>query len=246
MGRHRLVNAGHVGALLGLTMKRAGDVLTRLAGGGYVERQTVFDQQPACYRIKPKGLAVIGSHLPPPGVDLRSYEHDVGVAWLWLAAHDGIFGPPHEVFAERELRSHDEAPDRVDPPLAVKLGGFGPGGRERLHYPDLVVDRQDGRRVAVELELTSKGRTRLEGILAGYGADPRIDTVLYLVPNRTIGKAVLAAAERVGIAGLVQVQFVRDESRAEPRAAGRALERAHGSALGRAPQAPDRRTERAL
>jgi hypothetical protein len=228
MARHRLVHAGHVGALLGVGLERAGAILARLARVGYVFRQPVFDQQPACYRIRAKGLALIGSGLPAPGLDLRSYEHDVGVAWLWLAARNGSFGPISEIVAERQLRSHDEAPERAGPPMAVRLGGYGPGGRERLHYPDLLLHRPDGRRIAVELELTNKGPKRLERILAGYGADPRTDAVLYLVPNRTIGNSVVAAAERLRIGDLVHVQLVRDESPGRGDGPERAVERSRG------------------
>jgi DNA-binding MarR family transcriptional regulator len=224
LARHRLVYAEHVAALLGVTRHRAGAILARLAGGLYVRRQPVFDRRPAFYRIRRKGLAVIGNRLPPPGLDLRSYEHDVGVAWLWLAARAGTFGPLREIVSERELRSRDEAPGRTEPPLAVRLGGVGRGGRERLHYPDLLLIRPDGRRIALELELTAKARPRLERILAGYGADPRVDAALYLVANRTIGRSVTQAAERLGVDHLVRVQLVRDESRAAGAGGARARE----------------------
>jgi hypothetical protein len=229
VARHRLVHAGHVAALLDVTGERAGAILARLARGGYVHRQPVFAQQPACYRIRRKGLDLVGSGLPPPGVDLGSYDHDIGLAWLWLAARRGAFGPLREILAERQLRSHDEAPDRAEPPFAVRLGGIGRGGRERLHYPDLLLLRPDGRRIAVELELSSKARPRLERILAGYGADPRIDAVLYLVPNRTIGNSVVAAAARLGVRDLVHVQLVRDDSPAAGSGRARALDRARQS-----------------
>lgn len=242
LARHRLVQARHVAALLQVAHARAGAILARLARGGYVERQRVFEQQPSCWRIGRKGLDVIGSSLPAPGLDLRAYEHDVGVAWLWLAARDGAFGSVREILAERQLRSHDEAPHREGRPLAVRLGGVGRGGRERLHYPDLLVVLSDGRRIAVELELTTKARPRLEGILAGYGADPRADAVLYLAKNRTIGNAVLAAARRVGVAHVVHVQLARDESAVARGGAVRALERARSGS--RAPARESRATER--
>jgi hypothetical protein len=214
--RHPLVHTRHVAALLAAREDRARAILRRLAEGGYVRPQPVYDQQPASYRIRQKGLDVIGSSLRPPGRGVRAYEHDVGLAWLWLAAHDGAFGRLREIVSERELRSHDEARERSGPPLAVRLGGVGPGGRERIHYPDLLLRRQDGRTIAVELELSSKGRTRLEQILGGYAADGRIDAVLYLVPNRTIGNPVLAAARRLGIDDLIRVQLVQDDS-VQPR-----------------------------
>ncbi len=238
---HSRAHAGHVAVLLSVTEQRAARILRRLASGGYVEREQIYAQPPPCYRIRPRGIAVSGIDLPPPGGGVSSYEHDVGLAWLWLLARDGGFGAPREILAERQLRSHDESPARSEPPLAVRLGGVGRGGRERLHYPDLLVVREDGRRVAVELELTSKGRHRLERILAGYGADPRIDAVLYLAANRTIGNAVLAAAGRLGITDLIHVQLVRDEAARSRVSAERALERTRpGRAL------PDRGLERAL
>ncbi len=226
---HPLIHTLHVAALLQVREDRARAILRRLRDDGYLRRQRVYDQQPTSYRIRQKGLDVIGSNLGPPGNGVRAYEHDVGLAWLWLAARGGAFGRLREIVSERQLRSHDEAPGRDGPPLAVRVGGVGPGGRERLHYPDLLLRRQDGRTVAVELELSSKGRRRLEQILGGYAADGRIDAVLYLVPSRTIGNPVLAAARRLGIEDRVHVQFAHDDSvrrsRAPSRARARAAER---------------------
>ena len=82
----------------------------------------------------------------------------------------------------------------------VRLGGVGPGGRERLHYPDMVIVTETGHRVALELELTGKPRVRRERILAGYGADPRIDAGrLPRRPSRAVGRAIQRSAARIGI-----------------------------------------------
>lgn len=220
MADHRIVLAAQIAALLGATEDAAKSRLRALGGGGYVRREAVFEHQPSCYLIRRRGLAVVGSGLPAPALDVRGYWHDLGLAWLWLAARDGTFGPVSEILAERRVRSHDESPERTEPPLAVKLGGYGSGGRERLHYPDLVLHRPDGRRIALELELSAKGRTRLEKILGGYAADRRIDAVLYLVPNRRVGNAVILAAERAGVSSLVHVQLVRAPTAATARGAG--------------------------
>ena len=69
----------------------------------------------------------MGSSYPPPRVDLSTYDHDVGVAWLWLAARSGTFGPMREVLSERTLRSHDMGSDRTDPPIGVRRGAGGAG-----------------------------------------------------------------------------------------------------------------------
>jgi hypothetical protein len=228
LAEHKFVLPDHAAALLGVKAETAEARLARLVKAGYARKEPLFRTQPVMHLIARDGLRVIGSALPTPRIDVRSYEHDVGVAWLWIAARAGTFGPLREILGERRLRSHDGAPDRspdaLDPPpepLAVKLGGIGPRGGERLHYPDLLLRTADGRRIALELELSSKGRVRLEKILAGYAADPRIDGVVYLVENATVARSVQAAARRLGISSLVHVQRVR--SSVSSPAAARAL-----------------------
>jgi hypothetical protein len=208
IGEHRLVLAAHVQALLGISAGAAYARLHALSEAGFLIHRPLFQGEQGCYQISHKGLQLIGSALPRPRIDLRGYRHDVGVAWLSLAARHGVFGPMREVHAERLLRSHDGTEDGRADPLGVRLGGVGPSGRARLHYPDLVLVGEDGRRFAIELELSAKGRSRLEQIIAGYGADPRIDRVLYLVDDARVARGVRAAAANVGISHLVHVQRV--------------------------------------
>lgn len=209
LSEHRLALAAHVAVLLGTSAGTAASRLTRLGDAGLLKREPAFPGEPSWYRITRRGLAYVGSRLPPPRVDIRSYEHDVGVAWLWLAARSGVFGPVSEILGERRLRSLDGARTPSEAPRAVRLGGFGPHGRERLHYPDLVLHGAGGRRIALELELTAKARTRLETILGGYGADSRFDGVIYLVERAAIARSVRDAARRLGVSDLIAVQRVR-------------------------------------
>lgn len=194
-----------------------------------MRRDFVFDRQPACLQITRDGLAAISSRLPVPKRDLSAFSHDVGLAWLWLAARDGAFGDLREIVAERRLRSRDTPARRAQPSLAVRMGGVGPGGRERLHYPDLLLITAGGRRVAVELELTAKTRTRREEILSAYGADPRIDAVVYLVADKRVGDPVITAARRLGISQLVDVQMVKLAGAEISPPDGPAAQRSHTS-----------------
>jgi hypothetical protein len=159
--------------------------------------------------ITRNGLRAIGSSLPTPRLDVHNYRHDVGLAWLWLTARHGTFGPLSEIVSERQMRSHDAVRGREAEPFAVRLGGVAARGNERLHYPDLLVRTADGRRVALELELSGKKRLRLESILAAYGADPRIADVVYLVESQALARNVERAARRVGASDLVRAQRVR-------------------------------------
>jgi hypothetical protein len=207
VAQHRLVLDTHLKSLLG-PRHGSGARLRSLEKAGLLRQGTRFDGQPRCYQITRPGLQVVGSSLPQPRIDLREYKHDVGVAWLWLAASRGGFGSVRELISERTLRSRDMTPDGRGRPLGVRLGGVGPRGRDGLHYPDLLLVDHRGRRIAIELELTSKSVGRLDRILAGYLSDARIDAVLYLVEKVGIGRKVEASARAVGATELIQVRRV--------------------------------------
>jgi hypothetical protein len=238
LAEQRLAVTPQIQALLGATPRVAQECLRSLRGGGYIEQQRIFDGYPACSRVTRKGLGAIGSRLPAPRVDLACYQHDVGLGWLWLAARAGIFGKLQQLRSERDLRSHDARPDRSGRALGVGLGIVGPGGREQLHYPDLLLQTATGSRVALELELTGKSQGRLARIMMGYAADRQIDAVLYLVPNRPLGERIAQAARTAGISDLVSVQLLAGPPQGAPdhgRTVGHARWRA------RAPHTPTAR-----
>ena len=205
---HRLILAAQAGVLLGVSTGAAAARLRTLTRAGHLrfERKLIG---PGCYLIDRHGLRAIGSDLPRPrDVDLAAYGHDVGLGWLWLAANRGAFGRLDGVVSERRMRSHDARARGSSEPLGVRLPGAGPRGGARRHYPDLLLECGTGHRIAVELELSGKGRVRREAILGGYAADARIDAVLYLVSDRAIGQAIERAAAKVGNSSRVLVQRV--------------------------------------
>jgi hypothetical protein len=230
---HRIVLASQVGPLLGVSTAAAYERLRALTAAGLLTTARPFTG-PACYRIARGGLGAIGSDLRTPRpVDHALYAHDIGVGWLWIAAHKGVWGEISEVISERRMRSHDatadaaagrtyNATDAAHSPgsrFGIRLGGVGRAGRDRRHYPDLLLVTEAGHRIAVELELSSKGRARRETIVAGYAADPRIDAVLYLVDRPAVGRALSASAARLGVSDLVHVQRVRWGADAPPSVA---------------------------
>ena len=167
---------------------------------------------PACYLIERRGLAAVGSRLPAArSLNRAEFEHDLGLGWLWLAAQRGVFGRLDTVVSERQdaLTTTGNAIGR---PIRSACGWVEPdrrGRRTALHYPDLLLECATGHRVAVELELTGKSRLRREAILGGYAVDARVDLVLYLVAERSVGKAIEHAAARTGVSSLVRVQMIR-------------------------------------
>jgi hypothetical protein len=212
LAEHRMVLDRQIAALLDRPCQRLDRRLDELENAGYLARFGGWGNSP-CSRIEKPGLAAVGSELLPPKDTPGAFRHDVGVAWLWLAAQRGSFGPLAEVIGERRLRSLDmAAPDR---PFSVRLGGYDGFGNLRRHYPDLVLIHPSGRRLALELELSSKGVARRDTILAGYGADRRLEGVVYFVEDsrtgKGIGRRIQASAAGMGVADHVRLRTLRLE-----------------------------------
>lgn len=246
LAEHRFLLAEHAAALLGVTPQTASRRLARLARARYVRQEAGFNHQPDMHLITRAGLAAVGSTVSAPRVNLLTYEHDVGLAWLWLAAQRGTFGPLSEILGERSLRSQDGARDRSAgcgdsaEPFGIRKGGVGIRGGERLHYPDMLLRTADGRWVALELELSHKARVRVESILAAYAADPRIAGVVYLVQSQSVARSVERAARRVGVPDLVHLQRVRLAAPVSPGARGIQAERSAPSRGHGPPTRPER------
>jgi hypothetical protein len=240
LSQHRFAHRWHAQTLLGVGERSAYDRLRSLIGRKLVASSKPLGHLPPCYQITRKGLAAIGSALTRPrAVDLAAYEHDIGVASLWLAARAEVWGELREVVSERRMRSYDRSVARLEQlggpgePFGVRLGGFGQAGGERLHYPDLLLVDRHGHRIAVELELSSKGRTRRERVLGGYAFDHRIGAVLYLVDRPDVARLVERSAARLGISKMVHVQmFRRPQAGSEPEGPSRTAARSGAAAKG--------------
>jgi hypothetical protein len=206
---HRFVTAAQVAALLSVSEAAAEARLRRLGTAAKLRHHKELHRGPTWHQITAAGLRAAGSDLPAPrGFDLATHRHDAGLGWLMLAVQARRFGPPAHVISERRMRSQDGRIQERSRRYGVYLGGVGVAGRDRVHYPDLVLVTRSGHRVAFELELSTKEVARREGILAGYAADRRIDAVVYLVERPSVGRAIERSAARMGISHLVRVQRV--------------------------------------
>jgi hypothetical protein len=213
---HRFVLACQVQVWLAAHEVVAYRRLKGLVRSGLLIYERLFHRRPGCYRVSGAGLAVIESELGRPTIDLRCYRHDVGVVWLWLAARRR-HGARVQVLSERAMRSRDQHPDNAGGSFAIPIEGYAPSGKQRVHYPDVLVARRDGSSVAFELELSLKSRRRLEAILSGYRYERRIQQITYLTDNRVIAVAVSEQARLFGLDGRLVVLYLERASAGDDR-----------------------------
>jgi hypothetical protein len=164
--------------------------LSGLVRLGLLTHLRIFHGESGVYLATRAGLSIVDLELPPARVDIRTYAHDVELSSL-VVDLEHEFGP-ERVRTERETRAADTslgtAPTKQQR-FAVQLTDahgqlqLTPAGHRRLHFPDCTVVGAPGesaeRVLAVELERTAKGRTRLRRILAGYIAARHIGAVRY-------------------------------------------------------------------
>jgi hypothetical protein len=204
---HRFVLAAHVRHWMGVARQASYRRLAGLAEVGLLSYRRIFHAQPGCYLITNGGLAVIDSALPRPAIDLRTYDHDVGVVWLWLLACEGRYGPARRVVTERQMRSKDQRNDPLrSERFGIPIGGYDRSGRPRVHYPDVLVLDGNDRRVALELELSLKSRRRLLDILIGYGGEPRLRKVVYVPGRRSVERTLQGIVGELGLGELIEVR----------------------------------------
>jgi len=211
MAEHHFVTMRQVGVLLDSSDGAVRRRLARLESGEFIRREEGFGK--SCWLIEHAGLEAIASDLSRPELKHSHYKHSVGLAWLWLAAWAGAFGPVAEVIGERRVRAHDRPGIPAQEIHAVRLGGYDANGRGRRHYPDLILVDRHGRRLALELELSPKKLGDRRAILGGYGADRRLDGVLYLVEDdhlgRSISRGIHAVATEMGLLDRIHIRRVR-------------------------------------
>jgi hypothetical protein len=144
--------------------------IARLCDQGLADRARPLREFPAAVWATPAGLAAVGlARLRPPRLSLDRLAHDLAVTELLLELGRT---PGLSVLTERELWREQGRPGRI--PVA---GGRSTG--PATHCPDLAVE-VEGRRWAVEIEFSAKGRERLRRILAAYRGSDYAGVVYYL------------------------------------------------------------------
>lgn len=141
------VEVHHVSLWMKVVRTTAYTRLSKLVSHGYLLHRRIFQGKPGVYSVTRLGAQISSSPLSPmKEIPLNSYHHDLKVISLSLALLAQTQG--RRFVPERELR--------------YERGLEEPGSRG--HLPDGVLIEADGRKIAIELELTPKGKRRLTKI----------------------------------------------------------------------------------
>lgn len=206
VGRLGAVSVEHAMAALGVGRTAAYRRVAACVERGLLERLLLLRGEPSLLRATRAGLRYAGLGLPVAAISPGAVDHWMRCATAALLLAEEC-GPDRLIASERELRAAERTEGR---PIASAEVGFLPGGRPRLHRPDLAVLGGE-RAVAIEVELTAKAPARLDAIVRAWRRTATVSEVRYLCAPGPARRAVERAVERT-----IAERFVRIEE-APPR-----------------------------
>lgn len=177
--------------------------IPRLEYAGLLDSVSLPLERERAYLVSAEAVSTLtGSGLSAARFDVRSYRHDLAVTDLAITLE--LAGKT--VISEREIRHLEAYGERE---LAVRPPGVDDTAGRLLarHYPDLVVESDDGRLWAIELDLTPKRNRRLRNILEGYREAAHIAAVVYYVERPGIRRRLW---ETITDLGMTQRATVRE------------------------------------
>jgi DNA-binding MarR family transcriptional regulator len=170
--RHGMVTPEQLAARFFRSPESAQPHLSSLVAAGLLVTEGPLLAIPAVVRATPQGARLAGCDLTPASLDLARLRHNLALVDLseeLLATHPGSVWT-----TERELRR-----DRMR--AARAFGGWERQGR----VPDGLLRLEDGRRIAIELDLTPKRSARLDLLAGAYAVDRGVDLVWWYLPSET-------------------------------------------------------------
>jgi len=145
----------------GLNKPRAYKVMQRLIKHGYVHHERIFYHRHGVYRVTRLGAQLTG--LPRlDKVPVGIYEHQLAVIEIYIQLMREY--PKATWMSERNIRRG----------WMPKVGK----GREK-HIADALLYLGDDKPIAIEVELTMKGKRRLEEIFSAYRSQFELKEVWY-------------------------------------------------------------------
>lgn len=161
------VNIDQITARYKISRETAYARLRKLIAGNYLLHERLLQNKPGHYRVTKEGAEFNPLGLKPlKYVSLPKYNHTKLIVTLSLKLtekYQALFIP------ERELR------------LDMECDGVGHCG----HLADGVLEFED-KRIAIEVELTTKGRRRLKKIITGYLSDFSFNEAWYFCGSKEV------------------------------------------------------------
>lgn len=181
-GRFRFVTDELLADRFEVSRQQMNRRVRRLADAGLLHRSG-GPTQPRLAMLTRRGARAVGLPLRrAPRTDAQR-EHELALVWLVIQL-ERVGDVP--VRTERECRALESDARRYS------VDVMQPGRTAERRWPDLVLDG-DARRSAIELELSSKGATRLHAIIDAYAASPTFDEVLFVAADPSIARALAAS-----------------------------------------------------
>lgn len=180
--RFWFVTIQQIARFFGISSHWALSVCKRLVLNGYLERKKLFHHGPYLYFATRKGIALAKCDTGPGKLDISLYEHTLKVTDVFLMLREQM---PEMIWTtERELRVQEQG------------GQFTPGQKNPVRMPDAVVTLADGKRVAIEVELTKKSAKRLKSVL--YRLSRQYDEAWYFCGSEGVARRVVENAQGWG------------------------------------------------
>lgn len=192
VARHGLVTVEHIMAAMGVGQAITYRRLARCIAAGLLERRAVLCSEPSVIRATQAGIRFVGLEFPIASLSPGGVEHYLRCASV---AHLLVEEFGSCVLTEREIAlAEAEEGSR----FASAEVGRRPGDKRLYNRADLLVQACDGRRIAVEVELSSKAPHRLRSILRGWRLASSVDQVRYYCRQGRTHRAVCSAMKAIG------------------------------------------------
>ncbi len=195
VGRFGIVTMDHVMAALGVGRASAYRRTAACVQARLLERLELRRLEPSLIRATRRGLRYANLGLPIAAVSLGSIDHRLRSATTaQLLAEE--FGPS-SILSERDLILAERA--QGQPVVSARL----PGQRS-FHRPDLAVI-SEGRTIAVELELSPKGPSRLKPIIQAWRKATWVSEIRYYAQPGTTRRGVERVVEELEASDRIRI-----------------------------------------
>lgn len=178
---HGFVTADQINRFLKVAKTTGYRRIKKLVDHGYIQKEKILHGAGAVHYITKQAKAASGDDLSIlQNISLGGYVHDLSLVNLALDLSE-----KYEVnfVPERRLR------------FWRGLGSVGVEG----HIPDGVLEFNEKKKWAIELELSVKAASRLKKIIDGYASNFEYEEVHYFVNDNTVKNAVQKAVTSAGV-----------------------------------------------